>query len=183
MRLRKRYTMNSMQSDEGLPPLGNATLRGAVTTPQKGKEMKYNKKSPFEKSPNECPRTCADCHFFTQDINAEYGGTCTANGCRSHTYNFSEPTNRPLPMPLNCFWWYINNVWGEVSESKAEGYHEVRLHRMTVWRLLDVFDRQERNDFIAHVHRPGGGDLIDFAIYPQAKPIYDEIKRKDQEGK
>lgn len=141
--------------------------------------MKYNKKSAFEKSPNECPRTCADCPFFTQDTDAKYGGTCTANGCRSLTYDFSRPTDRPLPMPLNCFWWYINNVWDKVSQNKAEGYHEQRLHFMTTWAFLDVLSLKERKEFCDHVHRPGGCGIIDFSKFPQAKPIYIEIKRKD----
>lgn len=144
--------------------------------------MKHNTKSPFEKAPNECPRTCAECKFFTQDILAQYGGTCTANGCRTPTYDFSRPTDRPLPMPLNCFWWYLNNVWGKVSPAKAEEYMEKRLHLMTTGAMLEAFDIQARSEFSAHVHRPGGCAPIDFKIYPQAKQIYIDIKRRDQEG-
>lgn len=144
--------------------------------------MKYNPKSPFEKSPNECPRKCGDCAFFKSDIMATHGGICTANGCRSHTYDFSRPTDRPLPMPLNCFWWYLNNVWNKVSAAKAEEYHEERLHLMAERVLLDVFDGQERRDFIDHMHRAGGYGLIDFSKYPQAKLIYNEFK-KCEEGK
>ena len=142
--------------------------------------MKHNHNSPFEKSPNECPRKCGECAFFKLDENRIYEGICTANGCRRHTYDFSRPTDRPLPMPLNCFWWYANNVWDKVSAAKQEGYREERRHELVTWRILETLEGKERHAFVDHVLRPGGGGLIDFAQYPQAKPIYEEIKRKEQ---
>ena len=144
--------------------------------------MKYNPKSPFEKAPNECPRKCAECVFFKPGAD-RMEGTCTANGARSLTYDFSRPTDRPLPMPLNCFWWYANSVWDHVSASKGEEYHEERLHAFVAWRILETMEGKERHAFVDHLHRPGGGGIIDFSLYPQAKPIYEEIKAKEQVAK
>lgn len=145
--------------------------------------MKHNPKSPFEKSPSECPRRCTNCAFFKQDIARQYGGTCTANGCRTHTYEFSSPSDRPLPLPLNCFWWYACNVWNKVSDTKVAEYREERLHLLTAWRMLETFnDMRDRHAFSDHLHRQGGYGLIDFAVYPEAKPIYQEIKKRENGG-
>lgn len=141
--------------------------------------MKHIKTSPFEKPLNECPHRCAECDFFAPGADRREG-TCTANGCRSLTYDFSRPTDRPLPMPLNCFWWYANSVWSVVSASKAEEYHEERLHLLVSHRMLEPLAGKERHAFVDHIFRPGGYGLIDFAQYPQAKPIYEEIKREEQ---
>lgn len=142
--------------------------------------MKHNPNSPFEKSPNECPRKCAECEFFKHDANREMEGTCTANGARLLTYDFSRPTDRPLPMPLNCFWWYMNSVWDKVSAAKQEGYRELRRHELVSFEMLKTLECKERHAFVDHIYRPGGGGIIDFALYPQAKPIYEEIKRKER---
>ena len=142
--------------------------------------MKHNPKSPFEKSPSECPHKCGECPYFKQDISRIYGGTCTANSCKTLTYDFSRPTDRPLPLPLNCFWWYACNVWNKVSDTKVAEYREERLHLLTAWRLLETFeDMRDRRAFSEHLHRQGGYGLIDFAEYPEAKPIYQEIKRRE----
>lgn len=141
--------------------------------------MKYNPNSSFEKSPNECPRICDECDFFAHGISERHEGTCTANGARRLTYDFSRPTDRPLPMPLNCYWWYMNSVWDKVSAAKAEGYREERRHEFVAWEMLKTLEGKERHAFVDHHNRPGGGGLIDFAQYPQAKPIYEEIKERE----
>jgi hypothetical protein len=82
-------------------------------------------------------------------------------------------------MPLNCFWWYANNVWDKVSTEKQSAYLEERLHEFTARKMLDVLDKKERNEFIDHIFRPGGGGIINFSKYPAARPIYEEIKKKD----
>lgn len=143
--------------------------------------MKHNLKSPFEKSPNECPRKCAECAFFEVTTDPKYGGTCTANGCRAHAYDFHNPSDCPLPLPLNCFWWYASSVWDKVSETKISEYREERLHLFVAFRMLETLEGTARRSFVEHVHRPGGYGLIDFEQYPQAKPIYQEIKEKEQE--
>lgn len=137
--------------------------------------MKHNQKSKFEKASSECPRRCENCEFFKQDTDRRYGGTCTANGCRTLTYDFSRPSDRPLPLPLNCFWWYESNVWNKVSETKITEYREERLHLITTFRMLETLTGKDRRDFVDHVHRAGGYGLIDFARYPQAKVIYKEV--------
>ena len=140
--------------------------------------MKHNPNSPFEKSPKEFPQKCAECAIFKPDDD-RMEGTCTANGGRRHTFDFSRPTDRPLPMPLNCFWWYMNSVWDNVSAQKQEGYREERRHEFVAWQMLETLEGKERYAFVDHIHRPGGGGLIDFAQYPQAKPIYEEIKERE----
>lgn len=83
-------------------------------------------------------------------------------------------------MPLNCFWWYANSVWDKVSTAKADGYGEQRRHLLVTWRMLETLEGKDRHAFVDHVHRPGGCGIIDFALYPQAKSIYEGIKRKEQ---
>lgn len=83
-------------------------------------------------------------------------------------------------MPINCYWWYANNVWYEVGETKADEYREERLHLMVTWKMLETLKGKDRHAFVDHVHRPGGCGIIDFNVYPEAKPIYNEIKAKEQ---
>lgn len=139
--------------------------------------MKHNKNSQYEKPMSECPAHCADCAYFSNNCNI---GTCTANGCRTPTFDFSRPTDRPLPQPLNCYWWYANNVWSKLSGQKFAEYAEERRHLIVAHTMLEtITDRQERLDFIKHIHRIGGYGLIDFNTYPQAREIYAEVAKKD----
>ena len=142
--------------------------------------MKYNKNSAFEKPEKECPNHCAECPYFSGE------STCTANGCKTTTYFFSRPTDRPLPLPLNCFWWYAASVWNKVNESQIDEYREERLHLFVTWKMLKILNdiavpsaNKTVIEFIKHVHRRGGYNLIDFSIYPEAKEIYNEIKKMD----
>jgi hypothetical protein len=135
--------------------------------------MKYNKQSQFEKPPQLCPRTCGTCDYFAN-------GVCTANVGRDHTFAFSNPKDRPLPMPLMCPWWYINNVWDRVDDEAIKEYRETRLHQFVTWVMLyELADDVERGAFVEHLHRPAGGCLIDFEKYPGAKDIYDRIRALD----
>ncbi len=136
--------------------------------------MKYNKNTKTEKPENECPRTCGECEFFRKGYG---GGTCTANGCNCPTYAFSSPTNRPLPQPLNCYWWYNNYVLSCQPADKQDEYAKERLHLLTAHRYLQELDGDEKKAFIKHCHRESGGGLIDFAIYPRAFKILQEIKK------
>lgn len=135
--------------------------------------MKYNKKSPYEKPLNECPRRCSDCSAFGVDF-------CRANDVTSVTCSFSNPKDRPVPFPLNCFWWYTNNVFDKMSESKIREYTESRIHLFTAYKLMNSMQEKERKSFWEHFYRRGGGQLIDFEKYPQAKRIYDEIAKTEK---
>lgn len=134
--------------------------------------MKHNKLSAFERAPEQCPRTCGVCDYFAN-------GVCTANGGRDITFAFSNPKDRPLPMPLMCPWWYINNVWDLVDDDAIADYRETRLHQFVMWAMIYDLDGHERSAFLNHIHRPGGGRLIDFDEYPSAKGIYDRIRLLD----
>lgn len=138
--------------------------------------MKFNKNTIYEKRPEECPRRCDDCEHFHQEC-----GICTANGCSVHTYNFSNPKDRPLPMPLNCYWWYLNNVWDKLSPAKIEEYREERRHLIVAWIMLKKMKPsiKELHAFVDHLHRQGGYGLIDFNVYPEAKAIYKEVFEAD----
>lgn len=139
--------------------------------------MKHNPKSPYEKPLNECPTRCRFCEFFKAD------STCTANGCRTLTYSFSNPKDRPLPMPISCYWWYANNVWDKLPKSKQEGYAEMRLHEFTASKMLETMsDLEERKEFLSHFFRPGGGRIIDFEKYPEAKSLYIQFKNAECRG-
>lgn len=137
--------------------------------------MEHNKNSLYEKPYKECPHRCGDCEFYEEE-------TCFANGCRSFTYDFSKPTDRPLPMPLNCYWWYANRVWDKVSKEKIETYTEQRRHLMVCWEMLrnSPVLSNERTALIKHFHRPGGCEIIDFNLYPQAREIYEKIIANEQ---
>ena len=137
--------------------------------------MDYNKKSIYEKPHKECPNRCGECDFYENK-------TCNANGCRSLTYDFCRPTDRPLPMPLNCYWWYLNSVWHKVSKEKIETYTEERRHLIVCYEMLKniKFDREERKAFIKHFHRGGGCNIIDFNLYPQARKIYNNVLKNEK---
>ena len=137
-------------------------------------KMKYNKNTKTEQPINEMPYTCGECLFF----DACAGGQCKANNCITPTFSFSRPADRPLPMPLNCYWWYANILWDRVSHEQQNKYAEERLHQFTAWEFMSGMGQSERRDFVAHLHRNGGGCLIDFNAYPEAKKIYDKIKEE-----
>lgn len=136
--------------------------------------MKYNKLSQFEKPPQLCPSTCGECRHFKKSE-----GICRANGVVSMTFAFSRPTDRPLPMPLACPWWYMNSVWREVDAEAIAEYRETRLHELAAAVMLANLEESERRAFIDHINRPGGCRRIDFDLYPEAKAIYLEIVRED----
>lgn len=137
--------------------------------------MEHNKNSLYEKPYKECPHRCGECEFYENQ-------TCNANGCRSLTFDFSRPKDRPLPMPLNCYWWYANNVWDVVSKEKRDGYAEQRRHLMVCYEMLKNMPvcSEERSAFIKHLHRAGGCNIIDFNLYPQAREIYKKIIANEQ---
>lgn len=124
-----------------------------------------------EKPRKECPLTCGDCEYFESDI-------CTANNCKTSTQSFSNPKDRPLPMPLNCYWWYLNSVWDKLSHHKILKYKEERLHMFIAEEYLRTLQGEQRNQFIDHWLRPGGCKLIDFKLYPEAEEIYMRLKEE-----
>lgn len=136
--------------------------------------MKYNKLSAYERPPSECPRTCGECEYFKKG-----SGPCRANGFVSMTFSFSRPTDRPLPMPLNCPWWYMNRVWHEADDKAIAEYRETRLHELTAAVMLANLEESERRAFLYHINRPGGCCRIDFGLYPEAEAIYKEVVRED----
>ena len=136
--------------------------------------MKYNKMSGFERPPEKCPRTCGECKHFNKER-----GTCRPNGIVNMTFAFSRPTDRPLPMPLSCPWWYMNRVWHEVDDKAIAEYRETRLHEITAGILLANLEGSELRAFLEHFFRPGGGRLIDFKLYSEAEEIYKEVVRED----
>lgn len=128
--------------------------------------MKHNKNSLYEKPVSECPAKCADCPCFS-------GNFCRANGIAQVTCSFSNPKDRPVPFPLNCSWWYANNVFDKMSESKIKDYKESRIHLFTAYKILSGLpDGEERKEFWNHFYRRGGGQFIDFEKYPKALEIY-----------
>ena len=137
--------------------------------------MKYNKITKTEKPENECPNTCGECPYF---IKHRFGGTCTANGCKTPTSDYIRPYDRPLPQPLNCYWWYMNRVLNNASAEKQSAYAEERLHLLTAWRYVEGLTTEERYEFSKHLYRDGGGRLIDFSLYPRAWEIYNEIRKE-----
>lgn len=137
--------------------------------------MKYNNLSQFEKPPQLCPNTCGECKHFKKS-----SGICRANGAlESMTFAFSRPTDRPLPMPLNCPWWYMNRAWHEADDKAIAEYRETRLHELAAAVMLSVLEGRELLYFLEHILRPGGCRRIDFDLYPEAKAIYMEVVRKD----
>lgn len=139
--------------------------------------MKYNAKSPYEKPMAEIPASCSACACFD-------GGTmCTANGCRSMTYGFCEPMDRCRPGSLNCFWWYANKVWDKASPHKIIEAVEERAHLFVFHRMAAAMpDGTERKKLIDHYFRLGGGRLIDFTIWPEARGLYEEFKNQEAGG-
>ena len=138
--------------------------------------MKYNKLSQFEKPPQLCPRTCGECEYFKKSR-----GICRANnGIVSMAFAFSRPTDRPLPMPLNCPWWYMNATWREADAETIAEYRETRLHELTAAVMLSNMEKLgDRMSFIDHFFRPDGCRRIDFEIYPEAKEIYLDVIKED----
>lgn len=132
--------------------------------------MKHNTKSSYEKPLAECHYRCAECQYF------DGGGFCRANGIAVPTSGYNNPKDRPVPFPLNCFWWYANNVFDKMSADKIDGYKETRIHDFVAGIMLSQMPfGTERNEFINHFFRPGGGRLIDFDKYPEARKIYNKI--------
>lgn len=137
--------------------------------------MKYNKNSPYEKPLSECPAKCADCPCFSGDF-------CRANGIAQVTFSFSNPKDRPVPFPLNCFWWYANNVFDKMNESKIKDYRESRVHLFTAYKILsELPDGEERKEFWNHFYRRGGGQYIDFEKHPEAQAIYNAFSATENE--
>lgn len=135
--------------------------------------MKHRYKSPYEAPIYDCPKICGQCTEYR-------GGGCTANGCYSVTYEFSNPQDRPIPPPLNCLWWYANRNWDKVPEQKVAEFKEERLHKFVESEMLRRLPTHEsRNALIHHVHRPNGGRLIDFEKYPAAQTLYEFFKTAD----
>lgn len=137
--------------------------------------MKYNKLSQFEKPPQLCPSTCGECKNFKKS-----DGVCRSYGVPSFTLSFSKPTDRPLPMPLACPWWYMNSVWRETDPEAIAEYRETRLHEFTAVVMLSNMEKLgERMSFIDHFFRPGGCRRIDFDLYPEAREIYLDVIKED----
>ena len=136
--------------------------------------MRYNKLSQYEKPPQLCPNTCGECQHFKKS-----SGICRANGVTNMTFAFSRPTNRPLPMPLNCPWWYMNYTWRKADEEAIAEYEETRLHELTSAVMLANLEGNERRAFLDHIFRPGGCRRIDFGLYPEAKEIYMDVVKED----
>ena len=60
-----------------------------------------------------------------------------------------------------------------MSEGKIAGYRELRIHDFVAGIMLSQMPYgTDRNEFINHVFRPGGGRLIDLEKYPEALAIY-----------
>lgn len=131
--------------------------------------MNYNANATTEKTLAECPRQCSDCQYHAQ------GDTCSANNIMSHAYGFENPQDRCLPMALNCYWWYANHVWTKVPENKQRGYAEERKHMFLYEQLKTIVE--DKRALTNHYFRPGGGKLIDFSVYPQAKPLYSNLPK------
>ena len=137
--------------------------------------MKYNKLSQFEKPPQLCPSTCGECKNFKKS-----DGVCRSYGVPSFTLSFSKPTDRPLPMPLACPWWYMNSVWRETDPEAIAEYRETRLHELAaVVMLSNMMELNDRNAFLDHFFRPDGSRRIDFDLYPEAKAAYNSIRVLD----
>ena len=131
--------------------------------------MKHNTQSLYEKPLSECPARCADCSCFSGDF-------CRANGIAQVTLSFSNPKDRPVPFPLNCFWWYANNVFDKMNTNKINDYRESRIHLFTAYKILsELPDGKERKEFWDHFYRRGGGQFIDFEKYPEARKIYNAL--------
>jgi hypothetical protein len=129
--------------------------------------MKHNTKSPYEKPLSECPYRCSECKYF------DGGDFCRANGIAQVTHRVCNPKDRPVPFPLNCFWWYANNVFDQMSASKIKDYKESRVHLFTAYKILSELPGiEERKEFLNHFYRRGGGQYIDFDKYPEAREIY-----------
>ena len=136
--------------------------------------MLHNKKSPYEKPLSECPKRCADCEFF----NGKEG--CYANNTHDYTLSFCNPKDRCVPFPLNCCWWYANNVFEKMSSAKIEEYKEERAHLFAASAILEnLHETEARKEFVSHYFRQGGFHLIDFEKYPQALKFYNDFKQKE----
>lgn len=144
--------------------------------------MKYNKFSLYEKPIEECPTKCGNCDFFCEGIGA---GWCKANGCDNSVFPFSNPLDRPLPYPINCYWWYANSVLNKLSPSKIEEMKEQRLHHLAFNALLNsqTLTQQRRDEIIKHYFRPGGGEIIDVEQFPEFVGFYEMVKTNDESYK
>lgn len=139
--------------------------------------MKYNSHSPYERPLSECPAKCAGCEFCKTNAVATF---CTANGCREVTHEICDPRDRALPAPLNCPWWYANNVWRKLSPHKIAEIKEERAHAFVFAAMSDAMPHgPERKALISHYFRPGGGRVIDFTQYPEARALYEDFLRKE----
>lgn len=138
--------------------------------------MKHNTKSLYEKPLSECPSRCSECQYY------DGGDFCMANGIAQVTCGFCNPKDRPVPFPLNCFWWYANNVFDKMNESKIKDYKESRIHLFTAYKIMsELPDGKERKEFWDHFYRRGGGQCIDFEKYPEARLIYDSFRKDEQQ--
>ena len=64
-----------------------------------------------------------------------------------------------------------------MNESKANGYKEARIHRFVASKMLfEMSHGKERKEFLDYFYRPGGGKLIEFEKYPEAREIYEYFK-------
>ncbi len=133
--------------------------------------MNYTKGAITEKSISECPRNCGECGFYSED---DLTGWCNANEMSTPTLSICNPQDRPLPLPLNCYWWYGASVWKKLPERKRKDYLEERIHSFTFRDLLDGKDGKERHEIVKHSSRPGGCGICDFKKYPEAKQYYDK---------
>ena len=143
--------------------------------------MRYRKDSAFEKPEKEAPRTCGDCPYFTKKkewkgFNGEtnWTGICSANGCYEVCRSY-EKVNDNCKLSSTCYWWYMNRLWNKISKENREANREERRHIILLWRVRDTLTRTELKELVSHKHRPGGGGLIDFNVWPQFLPMYKQI--------
>lgn len=141
--------------------------------------MKHNNNSIYERQLVEMPKTCGDCIFLNKGV-FDFC-VCTANGGYTHTYDFINPNDRPLPLNLMCPWWYASHIWHKVSKDKQKGYQEERLCELTFWAAVNagVICGERKKEVIKHMHRRGGGGIIDFKEFPELKEFYNIVKAND----
>ena len=136
--------------------------------------MTYNKYSIYEKPISEIPAKCGECDYFRNNF-------CWANNCRTFTFDFNNPNDRPLPYNLNCFWWYANSLLTRLPATKQLEIVKERQHFLTFYTLLNckTLSPKKSESLIAHYFRNSGGGIIDFEDFPEAKKVFDIIKTNE----
>ncbi len=136
--------------------------------------MTYNKYSIYEKPISEIPAKCGECDYFRNNF-------CWANNCRTLTFDFSNPKDRPLPYNLNCFWWHTNSVLTRLPATKQLEIVKERQHFLAFSYLLrsQTLSPKRTELLINHFFRNSGGGIIDFEKFPEAIKVLEVIKTNE----